>query len=107
MSESLRTSTETRKDRKRQISKVVYTRAYRPPEVILVDHNYNQSADIWSLGCVLAELLACTSDYHKVKQYDIKKRVLFKGSSCYPISPLHKLKEEQKKNYDSLIDKDD
>ena len=43
--------------KKRSISRVVQPRSYRAPEVILLDHNYNQSIDIFGLGCILAELL--------------------------------------------------
>lgn len=33
------------------------TRWYRPPEVILKWDNYDKSFDIWSIGCIFAELL--------------------------------------------------
>lgn len=32
------------------------TRFYRPPEIIYGSQNYDQSVDIWSTGCVFAEL---------------------------------------------------
>ena len=35
----------------------VITRWYRPPEVIL-ERGYNQSADVWSFGCIVSELIA-------------------------------------------------
>ena len=41
---------------KRAMSPHVYTRYYRAPEVILMQE-YNETADIWSLGCILADLL--------------------------------------------------
>jgi serine/threonine protein kinase len=37
----------------------VQSRSYRAPEVIL-GHSYDQKIDIWSLGCILAEL--CTGN---------------------------------------------
>ena len=35
----------------------VATRWYRAPEVILLEKYYDQSIDIWSLGCSFAELI--------------------------------------------------
>lgn len=33
------------------------TRWYRAPEILLEDANYTFGADIWAVGCVLAEIL--------------------------------------------------
>jgi mitogen-activated protein kinase 1/3 len=41
----------------RQLTKHVVTRWYRAPELILIQP-YTTSVDIWSLGCILAELLS-------------------------------------------------
>ena len=39
-------------------TKNVVTRCYRPPEIFFGDRNYNLGAvDIWSVGCVIAELV--------------------------------------------------
>lgn len=35
----------------------ICSRYYRAPELIFGATNYNQSIDVWSLGCVVAELL--------------------------------------------------
>ena len=32
-------------------------RRYRPPEVLLCKRKYNQAVDIWSAGCIFAELI--------------------------------------------------
>jgi serine/threonine protein kinase len=32
-------------------------RMYRAPEIILCSGNYSQAIDVWSVGCILAELL--------------------------------------------------
>jgi serine/threonine protein kinase len=72
----------------------VYSRWYRPPEIILHEKEYNTSADMWSLGCILGELLKVSEPYaNKIKDQAalnqlIKKRVLFPGRSCYPMSPV-------------------
>ena len=43
------------KNRKRCLSNRVFSRWYRPPEVILTVKDYGTSADMWSLGCIIAE----------------------------------------------------
>ena len=34
----------------------VSTRWYRAPELVLRSRNYNQSVDVFALGCIMAEL---------------------------------------------------
>jgi len=47
---------------------------------------------MWSIGCILYELLYCSSDVvenvqkENINQY-INIRHAFRGHSCYPISP--------------------
>jgi serine/threonine protein kinase len=45
----------------------IATRWYRAPEVVLSWQNYTKAVDIWSAGCILAEILT--------------RNVLFKGDS--------------------------
>lgn len=35
----------------------VATRWYRAPELLLGETNYTPAVDIWSVGCILAELI--------------------------------------------------
>lgn len=49
------------------MTEYVITRYYRAPEVICWSGKYDQKADMWSVGCIMAEL--------------ITGKVLFKGSS--------------------------
>ena len=65
----------------------VMSRWYRSPEVILTHSNYGKSGDIWGLGIMLSEMMACSDVYHKEDSYHPKRRFFFKGQSCYPISP--------------------
>merc|ERR1712097_122414 len=37
----------------------VVTRWYRAPELLLDKKNYNAAVDMWSVGCILAEMLGC------------------------------------------------
>jgi len=66
----------------------IASRWYRAPEIILLDPNYDQSIDMWSVGCVLFELLYVSSEYSKEKSFHPSDRQAFAGDSCYPISPV-------------------
>ncbi len=45
----------------------VVTQYYRAPELLLGAHHYSYSIDVWSVGCIFAELLG--------------RRILFQASS--------------------------
>ena len=49
----LKENNKERSKRKRDLSRMVSSRSYSAPEVILTDVNYDKSLDIWSLGCIL------------------------------------------------------
>ena len=38
-------------------------RWYRAPEIILLERDYGQAMDIWSLGCILAEFLRVSNKW--------------------------------------------
>jgi mitogen-activated protein kinase 1/3 len=67
------------------------TRWYRAPELILVQP-YTSAVDIWSLGCILAELLSMQDGNYQ------ERSPLFPGGSCYPLSG----KEEKEDRLDQL-----
>jgi len=46
-----------RNKRPRDLSNHVVTRVYRPPEIILTENEYGPKVDVWSLGCILVEIL--------------------------------------------------
>lgn len=56
----------------------VITRWYRPPELLLMESLYTYTVDIWSLGCVLGEMLL--SSMHE-------KHPMFPGEYTYFQSP--------------------
>jgi len=56
----------------------IVTRWYRAPEVILLSNKHTSKLDIWSAGCIMAELLSL--------QLKHSNHVLFQGKSCFPIS---------------------
>lgn len=39
------------------MTEFVATRWYRAPEIVLGSKNYSKAVDIWSVGCILAELV--------------------------------------------------
>lgn len=67
---------------RRQLTKHVVTRWYRAPELILLQ-DYDFSVDMWSVGCIFAELLSMQVE--SCPRY--QERVpLFPGRSCFPLS---------------------
>ena len=66
MSEYLQNKTEKKV---RDMTCCIMTRLYRPPEVILTHNEYGKSADIWSLGVVLAEMMSCSTPYYRDQDY--------------------------------------
>jgi len=75
-----------RSKRRRDLSNHVVTRVYRPPEIILTEAHYGPKLDLWSLGCILVELIQCSDEYNTSSKAN-HNRYLFKGTSCYPLSP--------------------
>ena len=73
-------------------------RWYRPPEIILGDRHYDSKVDVWSTGCIIAELIQVFN-----KSND-EERVLFKGGSCFSNSPLF---VKDKNNKELNISSDD
>ena len=41
---------------KQNMTEYVSTRWYRAPELTLLSNKYNQSVDVWALGCIMAEM---------------------------------------------------
>ena len=67
MTEKLLSVREEQHNKKRRLSNHVVTRVYRPPEVILLEKKYRTSVDIWSAGCVVAEVINKQVDYKDMK----------------------------------------
>mgnify|MGYP002822116461 CR=1 FL=1 len=44
-------------DAKNPLTEYVVTRWYRAPEIMLGYHSYTMAIDMWSVGCIFAELL--------------------------------------------------
>ncbi|CAK0910174.1 unnamed protein product [Prorocentrum cordatum] len=69
----------------------VVTRWYRAPELILLQKDYTEAIDVWSVGCIYAELLGTLEGSHYMD-----RGPLFPGSSCFPLSPDNKHKQDYK-----------
>ena len=73
-----------RRKMSKELTHHVVTRWYIAPEVILMNDFYSYSIDMWSVGCIFAELLSMMEQNFP----DAFSRVpLFPGKSCFPLSP--------------------
>jgi len=73
-----------RKNMKRELTGHVVTRWYRAPEIILLEKDYGPAIDLWSVGCIFAELLGMMKENAETFA---DRKPLFPGKSCYPLSP--------------------
>merc|ERR1712187_48746 len=64
----------------RVLTQLVVTRWYRAPEVILLQSQYTEAIDIWSMGCIFAELLEMLTGGFSHED----RGALFPGSTAYP-----------------------
>jgi mitogen-activated protein kinase 1/3 len=75
---------EQRKNMTRELTGHVVTRWYRAPEIILLEKDYGPAIDVWSIGCVFAELLGMMKENAATF---LDRKPLFPGKSCFPLSP--------------------
>ena len=76
MSKHLNKQIPSKRKATRRLSNHVSSRHYRAPEIILLEKEYGAPADLWSLGCCLAEMVGCTTKYLS-KGADLEDRVIF------------------------------
>jgi mitogen-activated protein kinase 1/3 len=64
----------------------VVSRWYRAPEIILMQTKYDEGIEMWSVGCIMGELIA---EHEKNKKINVThpRRALFEGKACFPLSP--------------------
>lgn len=83
----------------------VVTRWYRAPELILIEKDYTSAIDVWSVGCIFAELLMMIKENAKTFA---ERTPLFPGKFCFPLSPPDNKNNSIKINqYGFPIDKTD
>ncbi len=93
MTRKLIRTKDQRKNMKRELTGHVVTRWYRAPEIILLEKDYGPAVDMWSIGCIFAELLGMMKE--SAPTY-MDRKPLFPGKSCFPLSPDKNVKEERK-----------
>ena len=76
--------------KEQMLSVHVASRWYRDPELILIETNYTSSIDVWSAGCIFAELMMMMMKENSPTF--IERKPLFPGKSCFPLSPPDKNK---------------
>jgi mitogen-activated protein kinase 1/3 len=86
------------------LSHHVVTRWYRAPELILIQNNYTSAIDVWSLGCIFAELMVLLKD-NCINPYE--RKPLFPGKSCFPLSPPKDQSRIIKSNHGYPVDSRD
>ena len=69
---------------KRELTGHVVTRWYRAPELILLEKDYTAAIDMWSIGCIFAELMNMIKENAPTF---LDRSPLFPGGSCFPLSP--------------------
>lgn len=69
---------------KKELTGHVVTRWYRAPEVILLEKDYTAAIDMWSVGCIFAELQGMLKENAATF---MDRQPLFPGTSCFPLSP--------------------
>lgn len=66
----------------------VITLWYRPPELILGSTHYGPEVDIWSAGCILAELLSGDTLFPNYNNSEISQLQLIFQKCGFPDDPL-------------------
>ena len=65
----------------------------------MLEKQYDFAVDIWSLGCILAELLSGLQNQVSQKR---PSSVLFRGAWCFPLSPKPEIDFQEKLYKDQM-----
>ncbi|XP_055110277.2 mitogen-activated protein kinase 12 isoform X6 [Symphalangus syndactylus] len=76
----------------------VVTRWYRAPEVILNWMRYTQTVDIWSVGCIMAEMITGKTLFKGSDHLDQLKEIM-KVTGTPPAEFVQRLQSDEAKNY--------
>jgi serine/threonine protein kinase len=69
------------------LSRGVVTIYYRPPEVFYGDTNYDYSLDMWSIGCILAEMILREPIFKGRSELDVMYKI-YEVLSSANVKPL-------------------
>uniref|UniRef100_A0A7I4YEH9 Mitogen-activated protein kinase n=2 Tax=Haemonchus contortus TaxID=6289 RepID=A0A7I4YEH9_HAECO len=97
-----------------ELTEYVATRWYRSPEILLAAKRYTKGVDMWSLGCILAEMLlgrALFPGTSTINQIERIMNAITRPSradiesigSHYALSVLEKMPQRPRKTLDTLI----
>ena len=64
----------------------------------MCEPEYDSGIDMWSVGCILAEMLNVTDSYQRREGGEFS-RVLFTGTSCFPLSPCEEMLSQQDEQF--------
>ncbi|RWS05818.1 mitogen-activated protein kinase-like protein [Dinothrombium tinctorium] len=92
----------------------VATRWYRAPEVMLEWRDYNQSMDLWAVGCIMAEMITSSplfpgkdhiDQLHHILQVcgTPNEEIITRITNEHAVSYIKKLKPIKKKNFSQLF----
>ena len=79
------------------------TRWYRAPEIILLSDFYTSAIDVWSVGCIFAELMSMMKENYATFA---DREPLFPGHSCFPLSPGYNMDADIKEFADDKLKND-
>ncbi|WKY02942.1 hypothetical protein Q1695_016329 [Nippostrongylus brasiliensis] len=97
-----------------ELTEYVATRWYRSPEILLAAKRYTKGVDMWSLGCILAEMLLGRALFPGTSTINQIERIMNSISrpsrsdiesigSHYAMSVLEKMPQRPRKTLDSMI----
>lgn len=70
-------------DESRHMTQEVVTQYYRAPEILMGSRHYSNAIDIWSVGCIFAELLGRRILFQA--QSPIQQVWLLYGTLCFAL----------------------
>ena len=65
----------------------VVSRWYRAPQLILMQTKYDSAIEMWSVGCILGQLIFQHEKNKKLGKSAQRRKPLFEGKACFPLSP--------------------
>ncbi|XP_034403918.1 serine/threonine-protein kinase NLK isoform X3 [Cyclopterus lumpus] len=71
-------------DESRHMTQEVVTQYYRAPEILMGSRHYSNSIDIWSVGCIFAELLGRRILFQAQSPIQQSKRISAKDALAHP-----------------------
>ncbi|CAG9461299.1 unnamed protein product [Pedinophyceae sp. YPF-701] len=84
------------------MTEYVVTRWYRAPELLLSCAEYSTAIDVWSVGCILAELLG-RRPLFPGRDYLHQLNLIVKTAGTPPVNDLHFITNDKARRYIALL----